>query len=75
VWAKIPPISIAHQGCQILLIGTYQNVENSYQSTINYTKWPQNIPNACKIDQRAKNLPTSSIARPYKIYPNLVPLV
>jgi hypothetical protein len=34
-----------------------------------YTKGPQNIPNDHKIDQMAINMPTSSIARPSKIYP------
>jgi hypothetical protein len=35
-----------------------------------YTKWPQNISNCFKIDQTVKNMPTFSIARPSKIYPN-----
>jgi hypothetical protein len=35
-----------------------------------YTKRPQNIRNGRKIDQLAKNMQTSSIARPSKIYPN-----
>jgi hypothetical protein len=41
------------QGCQIFLGTPYQNGENRYQITINYTKWPQNIPNGCKIDPMA----------------------
>jgi hypothetical protein len=42
-----------------------------YQITIKYPKCPQNIPNTPKIYQMAKNTPTSAIARPSKIYPNL----
>jgi hypothetical protein len=41
-----------------------------YQITLKYTKRSQNIPNGCKIDQTAINLPTSCIAIPSKIYPN-----
>jgi hypothetical protein len=49
--------------------------EKVYQITIKYTKWPQNILNGHKIYPMAvKNchricIPTSSIARPSKIYP------
>jgi hypothetical protein len=35
-----------------------------------YTKWQQNIPIGRKIYQMAKNMPTSSITRPSKMYPN-----
>jgi hypothetical protein len=41
-----------------------------YRKTIKYTKWTQNIPNDHKIDHMATNIPTFSIARPSKIYPN-----
>jgi hypothetical protein len=40
------------------------------QITIKYNKLPQNIPNDPTIDQRAINIPISSIAKPSKIYPN-----
>jgi hypothetical protein len=36
----------------------------------NSTKWPQKLPNGRTIDQMAINIPTSSIERPYKIYPD-----
>jgi hypothetical protein len=52
--------SVGDQGCQIFLGTTYQNGKN--------------IPNYHNIYQMAvkcKNIPTSSIARPSKIYPNL----
>jgi hypothetical protein len=45
------------QGCQIFPGSTHQNGKNIYQMTVNYTKWPQNIP-------------TSLTARPSKIYIN-----
>jgi hypothetical protein len=35
-----------------------------------YTKWPQNIPNGRKMDQMGIYVPTSSIAKTSKIYPN-----
>jgi hypothetical protein len=39
--------------------------------TIKYTKWPQmHLPSGRKIDQIDTNIPTSSITRPSKIYPN-----
>jgi hypothetical protein len=41
---------------------TYQN----YQMTIKYTKWSQNLKQA----KWPQNIPTSSTARPSKIYPN-----
>jgi hypothetical protein len=41
-----------------------------YQITTKYIKLPQNIPNGHKIDFLSLNIPTSSIARPSKIYPN-----
>jgi hypothetical protein len=51
-----------------------------YQHGGKCTKLPQNIPNGHKnipnmsngrkIDQSPKNIPTSPIARPSKIYPN-----
>jgi hypothetical protein len=60
------------QGCQILLGATYQNGENIC------TKLPQIYQIATKyIHQMAVknkgplNIPTSSIARPFRIYPNL----
>jgi hypothetical protein len=45
--------------------------------TIKYTKWQRYIPNGLKTDQVAiKYIPTSSIARPSKIYLNsLIPVV
>jgi hypothetical protein len=64
----------ANQGCQIFSGATYQNGEKC-------TKWPQNTysyvmaikfikcpkrPNVHKI-----GMPTSSITRPFRIYPNL----
>jgi hypothetical protein len=61
------------QGCQIFLVTIYQNGEiytktkftqhyvptnhTVYQRAVKYSKWPQNIP-------------TFSILRPYKIYPD-----
>jgi hypothetical protein len=44
------------QGCQIFLGTTYQDGKN--------------IPNNHKIYKMAINIPTSSIARPSKMYPN-----
>jgi hypothetical protein len=47
----------AVQGCQIFLSTTYQNGKNMpndhtiYQMATKYTKWPQNISNASKVDQ------------------------
>jgi hypothetical protein len=38
--------------------------------TTNYTKLPQNLPNGRKIFQMVIAIPTFSIPRPYKIYPN-----
>jgi hypothetical protein len=49
--------TILEQGCQIFRGTTYPNGKNMYQITINYAKWPQNVPNARKIDQ---NRPTYS---------------
>jgi hypothetical protein len=58
-----------HQGCHIFLGTTYKNCKNM-------PKCLQNIPDGHKIYQMAvketkcsKNLPTSLIARPSKIYP------
>jgi hypothetical protein len=42
-----------------------------YQITTKCTKCPLKVPNGCKIDRIPKNKPTSSIARPSKIYPKL----
>jgi hypothetical protein len=39
-----PPSRGFGQGCQIFLGATYQNGKN-------VPKWPQNIPNGCKIDE------------------------
>jgi hypothetical protein len=50
----------ANQGCQIFLGAT----ANIYQMTRKYTKWPQFIPNVCKID---RHLP---LQVPSKIYRN-----
>jgi hypothetical protein len=65
------------QGCQIFLGTNYQNGIYIYQLTIKYAKCLQKIPNGRKIYQMAVkytkwplNLPTSSIEKPYKIYPN-----
>jgi hypothetical protein len=50
-------------GCQIFRGTIYQNgvnvpnVHKIYNNALKYTKWPENIP-------------SSSIARPSKIYPN-----
>jgi hypothetical protein len=38
--------------------------------TIKCTKLPQNILNGRKTDKRLKNIPTSFISRPSKIYPS-----
>jgi hypothetical protein len=46
-------------------------VEKIYQKNIKYAKWPQNIPDDSKMDKMIINIPTSSIARPSKIYPKL----
>jgi hypothetical protein len=64
------------QGCQIFLGTIHQNgkyvpnnhkvyqttPKNVYQRATKYTKWPSNIPKW--------NIPTFSIPRPSKIYPN-----
>jgi hypothetical protein len=68
---------LPQQGCQIFLSPTNQigknvpNYHKIYQKATKYTKKPQNIPNGSKIDQMAKKIPISSIARPSKIYPIL----
>jgi hypothetical protein len=41
-----------------------------YQMTIKYTKWPQKYKMAVGYTKWPKNIPTSSIERPYKIYPH-----
>jgi hypothetical protein len=53
---------------------SWYNIPNDhkiYQMTIKFTKFPQTIQNCGKIDKTAITyMPTSSITRPYKIYPN-----
>jgi hypothetical protein len=41
-----------------------------YQIPIQYTKWSQNLQMAVKYSKWEKNIPTSSIVRPSRIYPN-----
>jgi hypothetical protein len=59
------------QGCQIFLATIYQNGEKhtklpqNYQMAIKYNKWLEYIPGGHKIP-----MPTFSISRPTKIYPN-----
>jgi hypothetical protein len=59
------------QGCNIFLGTTNQNVENvpsdhkKYHVTIKHTKWLY-----AKYSKWTQNIPTFSITRPYKIYPN-----
>jgi hypothetical protein len=48
----------------------YQITAKNTQMGTKYTKWPQNIPNGGTVDPMAKNIPTSSIARPSNIHPN-----
>jgi hypothetical protein len=50
------------QGCQIFLSTTYH--------IVNLPKCPQNIPNDGKIEQMTIKIPTPSITRPSKMYPN-----
>jgi hypothetical protein len=48
------------------------NCHEIYQNAMKSTKWPWNQPNCHKIFQAAIQLPTFTIPRPSKIYPNLV---
>jgi hypothetical protein len=59
----------ADQGCQIYLGTTYQNGKNI---PIDYKMYRmvKNIPFGCKTNKMALKIPTSSIARTFKIYPN-----
>jgi hypothetical protein len=71
----LPCIRSAGQLSVLTRIARYflvQHTKNGkkYEWTIKYTKWKYKIPKCNKIDQMVINLPTSSIARPSKIYPN-----
>jgi hypothetical protein len=48
----------------------YQNGKNNTPNNHKYTKGPKYIPNSCKRTKWSYNITTSSIARPYKVYPN-----
>jgi hypothetical protein len=71
----LPCIRSAGQLSVLTRIARYflvQHTKNGkkYELTIKYTKWKYKIPKCNKIDQMVINIPTSSIARPSKIYPN-----
>jgi hypothetical protein len=65
-WTGLPDFS----WCKIPKREKYSKTLKIYQITTKYTKWPYSILNDSKIDQMAKNIPTSSFERPNKIYPN-----
>jgi hypothetical protein len=53
------------KGCQILLGTTYQTGKINQMNQVAI-----NMPFGRKIDKMAIKIPTTSIARPHKIYPN-----
>jgi hypothetical protein len=76
---KIDSLCILNKGCKIQKFLTKKRLEGTItvarfflvQQTKmgKITKWPQNMPNGCKINQMSIKIPTASIARPSKIYP------
>jgi hypothetical protein len=58
---------------RVAKISLVQNrVKYTYQTTIKYTKWQQNIPNSRKLDKMAiKYISASPVTKHWKICPNL----
>jgi hypothetical protein len=63
MWAPI-------RGCQIFLDTMYQNLEKYTKSALNYQNGHKIYPMAVIYSKWTWNIPTISISRPSKIYPN-----